>query len=125
MKKRVNEIKNKLLQDESIALICKYILRPSYWMKKINMFFWLQLHVLTRHKIVRSFEDLFYSPNGFDLHSIVMIFLLGSIFLGFSDDIKMFQEMAFSLINLIKRSLEEIRELEMECLELETENGSD
>lgn len=118
-------MKNKLLQDESTTLICKYILRPSYWMKKINMFFWLQLHVLTRHKIVRSFEDLFYSPNGFDLHSIVMIFLLGSIFLGFSDDIKMFREMAFSLINLIKRSLEEIRELEMECLELETENGSD
>ena len=114
MEKRVNEIKSKLLQDESIALICKYILRPSYWMKKINMFFWLYLHILTRHKIVRSFEDLFYSPKGFDLHAVVMIILLGSILLGFYDDIRMFWEMVVSFMRSVKKSFEEIKNLEVE-----------
>lgn len=110
----INETKNKLLQDESISLICKYILHPSYWTKKINMFFWLYLHILTRHKIVRSFEDLFYSPEGFDMHVVVMIILLGSMFLGFYDDIRMFQEMAVSFMSLVKISFEEIKNFKVD-----------
>ena len=112
MKKWIDEVKNELLQDEDIALICQYIFAPSYWIKKVNMMFWVKLHVLTRHKVVRSFEDLFYSPNGFDLHSVIVICCLVAIAWGLYDDFKILRKMIGSSINMMKNSMDEIRNME-------------
>ena len=121
MRNRIDEIIDELSREESIQLLSKHILVPSYWIKKANMMVWLYLHVLTRHKVVRSFEDLFYSPNGFDFHSVVVIFVLLAIFLSFYDDGRLLYDMIISIKNLVKTSMEEIKALDDEIRRLEQE----
>ncbi|MBR5800841.1 MAG: hypothetical protein IKY23_12365 [Lachnospiraceae bacterium] len=87
-------------------IICKHLILPSYWAKKIIVILLCNLHALTRYKVARSFTDLFYAPEGFCFHTVVVIACLAALLWSLYDDAVMEWELIEDLVKTVKEGLE-------------------
>ena len=88
-------------------IILKHTMKTSYWEKRAIMLLLCNLHTLTRYKVARTIEDLFYSPNGFCFHTVVVIACLATLLWSMYDDAKMFAEMTDDFIEVVKEAFKQ------------------
>lgn len=91
-------------------IVLKHITKSSYWAKKVIVVLLCNLHVLTRYKVARSFADIFYAPEGFCFHTVVVIACFVAFFWSMYDDAKIAGELVEEMIEEVKALKEELKQ---------------